>query len=357
MAPTRLTLRFNGPSRTRLDELLRERLPALVSGREKAVRDDSDPAMSNSKIRRLIVSGAVSVNGRRETRPAAEVRQGATLSIAYDPELFAREKKPDDVRCEIGPESVIYEDGLIIAVNKPAGIPTEATVVGSRDHLHAAVARYLARSAGGPAAPDAPGGALPYVGLHHRLDRETSGIILFTKDPSANPAVHALFHDRLAKKAYLALASLPAVNPARRSGSYALRKKGDSLTVENLLARVSPKSARARWGAVDAGGVEAKTEFTLLDSARGAACLRCEPFTGRTHQIRVHLAGLGMPILGDALYGGSETDPLGQKIPRVMLHAAELVFPHPQDGRQMRLTAPLPADFEALLAALGLGSR
>jgi len=351
MPAQRVTLQAP-PSPRRLDEFLREALPPLVApllGVAAGPSASGTPPVSNSKIRRLIVSGAVTVNGRRETRPSASLAPRSAVAVGFDPELFAREKRPDDVACEIAPGDVLFEDALVIAVNKPAGIPTEATVVGSRDHLHAAVGRYLARTAG--VDPEAPGTAIPYVGLHHRLDRETSGVILFTKDPSANAAVHALFLGRGAKKTYHAIASLPAVNPARKA--IPLRKTGDSLTVENLLARVSPKSQRARWGAVSEGGAEAKTAFTVLAAWPSAALLECEPFTGRTHQIRVHLAGLGMPILGDPLYGGAETGPGGLRIPRVMLHAASLAFPHPGDGREITVTAPRPPDFEACLESLG----
>lgn len=353
MSARRLSIRVPRAGPFRLDELLRERLPDLAG----------TAILTNSKIRRLIIAGAVNLDGKRERRPAAPLRAGTLVTVEFDPELFAREKQPDDVPCEISEADVLFEDEALIAVNKPSGIPTEATIVGSRDHLHAAVSRFLAKRR---ERMGTPGGNAPYVGLHHRLDRETSGVILFTKNRQVNAAVHAMFESHTARKTYLALAALPPgklpdsmLSGASRAAVADLLS-GKTIIVENELGRISPKSARGKWGPVSEGGAPAKTAFSLEERFPNAALIRCEPETGRTHQIRVHLSGLGIPILGDELYGGPTTAKTwrGQRsdFPRVMLHAAQISFPHPEDGREVLVNAPVPADFSQMLAALRGGN-
>lgn len=360
MPVQRITVSVKPASAKRLDELLRTELPEILarqtrhlpgSGRfgnlsEPRGSSQAQLTLSNAKIRRLIISGSVTINGKRENRPAAALRKGDSIIVAWDSERFAFEKKPDDVVCEITEKDVLFEDDLLIAVNKPAGLPTEGTIVGSRDSLHSAVRRYLARACN--AAPETE---LPYAGLHHRLDRETSGVVLFTKKQAANAAVHAMFAEHTARKTYLAIAGRQPINPARKAKNGSnLVKPGDRVTVVNFLGRISPKSARAKWGAVsETEGAQAETTFTVLEAFPGALYLRCEPLTGRTHQIRVHLSGLGAPILGDPLYGGAETLANGMQVKRVMLHAAELSFPHPADGRLITVTAPESADFTECL--------
>lgn len=339
MTNRRLRQRVSPSGPFRLDSFLREWLPGQIG------------ETTNSKIRRLIVAGAVSVNGRQERRPAAALRAGAVVEAAIDGERFGRDKEVDDAPCEVSDADVLYEDNLLIAVNKAALVPTEATIVGSRDHLHAAVIRYLAARR---VRDGLPPGNPPYVGLHHRLDRETSGVILFTKDRKANPAVHEAFESRLAHKTYVALAALPpaAGLPERRSPGARLLA-GERVLVENRMDRISPKSARSKWGAVREGGLPASTYFSLIERFPGAVFLRCEPETGRTHQIRVHLAGIGFPILGDVLYGGPVESPVTRDpVPRVMLHALTLTIPRPGGEGELTIEAPLPEDFSALLAKL-----
>jgi 23S rRNA pseudouridine1911/1915/1917 synthase len=379
-----ITTRYAGKISLRIDELLQQTLPGELARLEK------DAVVSNSKIRRLIVAGAVSINGQQTRNPATPVSNGKTVTIKLDTDKFSFEKQPDDIAFELTDKDVLFEDDVIIVVNKPAGIPTEATMVASRDHLHAAVRRYLARRAERETGKSANE---PYVGVHHRLDRETSGVILFTKTRAVNEAVHAMFLEHAARKEYEALTIRPRVLPQRE------------FNVENELGRISPKSAAAKWGAVNSGGDRARTNFSMIEPGDSFLRIRAMPVTGRTHQIRVHLAGIGLPLLGDTLYGGPATIVLpatpalngahGDKsagahpkgsagsggmtgasaflrsrqtpsaeekaasnrtlaavpIPRVMLHAKKLTFPHPVTGEQLCVEAPLPDDFLALIGA------
>lgn len=325
MSRHRISLRQTLERAIKLDELLRNELPS----RARTFTDSE--TISNSKIRRLIVAGAVTVNGKQTRIPAALVPRGASVEIVIDTERILFEKQPDDIAFEMSEERVLYEDDVIIVVDKPAGIPTEATVVASRDHLHAAVKRFLQTRDGTRNEP--------YVGLHHRLDRETSGVILFSKSRAVNPACHDIFEGHQARKEYEALVTNGRTPPK------------DCFFVDNFLGRISAKSARAKWGAVLSGGETAHTDFQVLERFDRALRILALPLTGRTHQIRVHLSGIGLPLLGDELYGGPGAID-GYRIPRVMLHARALSFPHPVTGAVMAVNAPLPGDFLECLEVL-----
>ncbi len=303
------------------------RLVEYLSGEIAAFLQSTEPVVvvSRSKVRRLIIAGAVSIHGRQERRPERDLPPGTEIRIRLDTSRFMFEKEPDDIAFELDSDSVLFEDDWLLIVNKPARFPTEATIIESRDHLHAACKRYLSRNG--------QHRNTPYCGLLHRLDRETSGVILFSKTRTVNAAIQKQFVDKTIQKMYIALTT-----PANG------HTPGDRFSVQNRLARISPKSTQGKWGAVASGGDEAHTDFELAERCNTVHIVRAWPRTGRTHQIRVHLAGAGLPILGDSLYGGVATL-YGIPVPRVMLHAAELTLTHPVSGIRLCVTAPLPQDF------------
>ena len=304
-----------------LNDFLRAELPRLLA-----------TSVSNSKVRRLIVAGCVSVNGRQVRLPSFLLRAKSTVSLQIEEEKLFFEKKPDDIAFELTEKDILFEDDSIIVVNKPAHFPTEAGMVGSRDNLHAAVVRFLF----GRQKIEKPNAKnLPYVGIMHRLDRDTSGVILFTKSRQINAACHDMFEKHTASKVYQALVCIFSSEQGRLP-------VGKSFTVDFPLGRISPKGQAAKWGRVSEreGGLPACTEFTVLGRVAFTSVsknndfllLECRPFTGRTHQIRVHLASQNLPILGDSLYGGLPYE-------RVMLHAQSLTFPHPITGKVMTVSA------------------
>lgn len=311
-----------------LNELLRTELPRLI-GTE----------VSNSKIRRLIVAGSVSVGGRQVRVPAFVLRTGSEVFVQIDEEKLFFEKQPDDIDYELIPKDILFEDESIIVVNKPTHFPTEAGMVGSRDNLHSAIVRFLfeRQKIEHPNAKNPP-----YLGIMHRLDRDTSGVILFTKARAVNSACHDMFENHTARKVYNAIVCLP-------QKELSIFPVGKKITVDFPMGRISPKGQPAKWGRVSEkdGGLSSRTAFEVLrqcDFAFAGASpaknysfllVKCSPLTGRTHQIRVHLASLGIPILGDTLYGGLSHE-------RIMLHAESLTFPHPVTGEEMCVTAPVP---------------
>ena len=293
-----LKIKLESSSTERLDDFLRRELPG-------AVGTIPETSFSNSKIRRIIVAGAVSVNGRGVNRPAFELRGKSTVEVLFDAERFFYEKKPEDAAFTMSDDAVLYEDENLIFVNKPADFPVEQTITGNRANLHDAVVDYLWKRNSSLRNP-------PYVGIMHRLDRTTSGIILFTKTRSVNAAVSEVFQSHDLVKQYLAVVEDK-------------KSVGESFTVELYMNRVTGKSQQGKWGEVPEarGGQYSKTDFRVLKkiNVEGRPCLliECSLYTGRTHQIRVHLASRSLPILGDELYGGKSAK-------RLYLHSAHLAF-------------------------------
>lgn len=204
---------------------------------------------------------------------------------------------------------ILYEDRFLIVVNKPAGLHSQSP----RDRREPDLYSELQKER-------------PYVGLHHRLDRNTSGAILFTVSRDANRGIAELFREGKIQKTYLALVRLTGNMP-------------DTWKVENQLRKEGRKMVSVR-----SGGDIAQTEFQLKQRLNGIALVEARPLTGRMHQIRTHLAESHRPILGDRLYGTGDPVEYG-RVRRPMLHAASLEFIHPLTGETLRIEAPLPADF------------
>ena len=302
-------LKISSFEKIRLDEFLREKMPELLQ-----------TECSNSKIRRLIISAQVTVNGKVVTRPSFELRGKSEIKILFDKDKFFYEKKPDDIKFEVTKKSVLFENDDLIFIDKPAFFPVEQTITQNRDNLHDAVVRYLWKKNENLRNP-------PYVGIMHRLDRETSGVILFTKNRAANKSVQNMFENHDFEKKYLAV----VLNEGKFS-QHSFEKKSfqikenDEFCVEMYMERISSKCQAGKWGNVpeNNGGKYSKTDFRVLKEielpdliGKKAFLIECNLFTGRTHQIRVHLASKGLPIVGDELYGGVPYK-------RMMLHSALL---------------------------------
>ena len=222
---------------------------------------------------------------------------------------------------------VIHEDASILALNKPAGLSSQ----GGRGQVHTLDELLFAFAK--------PSGRRPV--LIHRLDRDTSGVILTARSkPAAGFLGKALMAKRF-QKTYLAIVASGAPDPA------------EGLIDTPLRRDESGREAYMRAAAPDHPDAEtALTRYRTLAQGEGAALIELQPETGRMHQLRVHLASLGRPIAGDARYGGALMLN-GAPVPRLMLHAVRLVFPHPEGGRRTLGAAP-PCDFEAVLDQAGL---
>ncbi|HTE66522.1 MAG TPA: RluA family pseudouridine synthase [Candidatus Binatia bacterium] len=281
--------------------------------------------ISRAHAQRLIADGRALVAGRR-ARASDRLRGGELLSIRLS-------APPDpDLVPEAIPLSVAYEDETILIVDKPAGLvvhPSAGHASGTLVHALLGRSRDRGEPLGSIAGVGRPG-------IVHRLDKETSGLLVVAKTDAAQASLMRQFGDRTIEKEYVALVRGAA--PAARG------------RIEAPVGR-DPRD-RQRM-AVVAGGREAVTEYEALGSAGGYTLLALRPRTGRTHQLRAHLAYLGLPIAGDLRYGGG-AGPGG--LSRQFLHATRLTLDRPLDGRRLGAWSELPPDLAAALAAAGIAS-
>jgi len=299
----------------RLDQILSEWLPRVL-----------DKRVTRGKARRLILIGGVYLDGRRCRIASKKIFVGVRIEVAADlDELFEEESRliGDGY---ITVDDILYEDDDLIAINKPAQLPTEAALTNTKESAYEALKKLL---------QGRDGKTDFYLGLHHRLDTETSGVLLLTRSKRANPGIAAEFSDHQARKVYHALCYR---NPKYESFP-------NVWEIQNHLDRQdSTRNRQMKMEAVTTGGNPAHTEFQLLETLERALWVEARPLTGRSHQIRVHLADSGLPILGDSLYlpRGIGKPP---SVNRLMLHAASLTITHPATKRLLTIEAPLPEDF------------
>ncbi|HVT71535.1 MAG TPA: RluA family pseudouridine synthase [Lacunisphaera sp.] len=279
------------------------------------------PEHSRAAFQRALAAGLVKADGKVIAQDD-EVRAGQVLEFSF-PETKPAELKPVDI-----PLDVVFEDKHLIVLNKPAGMVVHPGIGTGEDTLVHALLAHCAGELSGVGGVERPG-------IVHRIDKETSGLLVVAKNDAAHRALADQFASRTLTKEYLALVSGV---PQETSG-----------TIDRSISRHPVHRHRMTTGE---GGRPARTDWSVEKAFAGrAALVRCRIHTGRTHQIRVHFKSIGHPLLGDATYGWKQ-DPLLPVPPRVMLHAEHLVLMHPKNGKTLDLTAPPPADFRKLLAEL-----
>ena len=280
---------------------------------------------SRVAFRRAFDAGLVTRKGKVLV-PDSPVTGGDVLEFTF-PDLKPAALKAVDI-----PLDVIFEDKHLLALNKASGMIVHPGAGTGEDTL---VHALLAHCKGGLSGI----GGVERPGIVHRLDRETSGIILVAKTDKAHRGLAEQFSDRALQKEYLALVTGA---PALMSGS-----------IRKAIGR--NKQHRHKMAPVEAehGGRDAHTDWEVVERFGPVATLvRCTIHTGRTHQIRVHMKALGHIVLGDEVYGWKPDPRLAQQPKRVMLHAEHLVFTHPITHKSIDLRAPLPPDMAALVAQL-----
>ena len=286
--------------------------------------------LSRVRVQELIHDGGVRVEGEPIAKPSHLLETGWTIEILAV--ARSRERTGGD---EEGPLDVVHEDEHLVVIDKAAGVVAHpSTIVRGGTVSERAVAQF------GPL-PSPQGEDRP--GIVHRLDADTSGLLVLARTEEAAEALMEAFRERRVEKRYLAL-----VFGAPRF---------DSDWIDASIGRARGRPDRMSVTADEDGGREAHTFYETQERFPGFGFVACRPTTGRTHQIRVHMASIEHPLVGDRVYRGrkglSREVPRGApKVTRHMLHAAGLAFDHPVTGERLSLEAPLPQDFEAWLAFL-----
>lgn len=290
------------------------RIGAADAG-ERLDRVLAGPLGSRAQAVRAIEAGRVRVDGR-EARKGLVLSEGAVLEVAAAP---SDPTPPPAAGAPVGELRVVWEDGHLLVVDKPAGL----VVHPARGHPTGTLVQALAGRAAGGGDPARPG-------IVHRLDRDTSGLLVVARSEPAHRALTSLLAQREIHREYLAL--VDGIPPARTGTVEAPIGRDRRDRTIHSIDTDAPRSAR--------------THFEVLESPGGrSALLRLLLDTGRTHQIRVHLASIGHPVVGDRTYGG----PMRFGLERQFLHAARLSFTHPMTGEELDVEAPLPADLVGAL--------
>ncbi|HVT45734.1 MAG TPA: RluA family pseudouridine synthase [Thermoanaerobaculia bacterium] len=287
------------------------------------------PDYSRSLLAKLIEDAMVTVDSRVVTKPSHLLRSGQRIEIVVPPPT------PSGVVPEEIAIDVLFDDSDLAVIDKPAGLVVHPAA-GHRDAtlVNALLHRF----------PSLSGiGGVQRPGIVHRLDKDTSGVMVIARNDFAHRKLTAAWGSPLVVKEYLALVY---GTPRSEEG-----------TIERPIGR-NPRD-RKKMGVV-AGGRQAMTMWRVAERFRHVSLIRCRLLTGRTHQIRVHLAALGHPIVGDRLYSGPQWRGIPDKriqkalagFPRQALHAVRLSFPHPRTGEILTFEAPLPANFRTLLKLL-----
>ena len=291
-----------------------------------------NPDWTRSRARKLIDSGAVALNGS-ETKASSTVRAGDEITVVEPDPL------PLDAEAEDIPLDIVFEDEDILVVNKATGMVIHPAAGNPRGTLVNALLHHCNDLSGI--------GGVERPGIVHRLDKETTGLLVVAKTDRAHLALSIAFRQRKIRKTYFGVCF------------------GVPRETEGLVDAPIDRHPRERQHmAVVEGGRPARTLFEVLDSAAAVAAVACQPITGRTHQIRVHMAHIGHALVGDPLYSGRQwrniPDPQQQaavrSIPPQALHSWRLAFSHPDSGDPVEFLAPLPEDLRYLTEALGLSS-
>ena len=284
------------------------------------------------KARGWITTGKVSVDGTPCTDGERPVRKGMTIALN-----MAAPRRGRGQDADLAQSALIHVDPHVVVVNKPAGISTIPFDEGETGTLDERVRMLLQRRT-------KPGarGVRPNLGVVHRLDKETSGLLVFTRTWLAKEALTAQFRAHTVHRRYLAIVHGQATT--RTIKSRIIANRGDGLR----------GSLAGRGRQSDTLGQLAITHVEVIEALDGATLIACRLETGRTHQIRIHMSESGNPIVGERVYTRHY---IGDQIPapRMMLHAAELGFVHPATNSEMRWTQPPPPDFEQTLARLRRG--
>lgn len=276
---------------------------------------------SRSRVSALMLEGAVRVDGEVQAKPSYKVSVGQKIVLSV-PQV-----KEVDIVAQNIPIDILYQDADVVIVNKPCGMVVHPAA-GNEDGTLVNALLYHVKDLSGIGGEMRPG-------IVHRLDKDTSGLILIAKNDRAHAVLSEQFKERSMEKHYRAVAF----------GGF----KEDCGLIDAPIAR-HPVDRKKMAIVLD--GKPSQTEWKVLERVKGATYLDVHLLTGRTHQIRVHMHSIGHPLLGDPIYAPNIKTSV--HVPRLMLHAYSLAFTHPANGERMEFYAPLPDQFETVLEKMRL---
>ena len=284
---------------------------------------------SRNFLANLVIEGHVRVDGRPATKPSQRVESGQRLEIEVP------DATPAGISSQDLPLTVLYEDADVVVIDKPAGLVVHPAA-GHADGTLVNALLFHVKDLSGVGGEIRPG-------IVHRLDKDTSGVMIIAKHDAAHRKLTADWNTERVRKEYVALVY---GTPSNERG-----------TIDAPVGR-DPRDRKRM--AVAAGGRAAITDYEVAERLRYASLVRCRLRTGRTHQIRVHMKHLGHPIIGDPVYSGPQWRGIPDKrvqkllssLERQMLHAVKITFAHPTTGASMTFDAPLPRDFATVMEAL-----
>lgn len=300
-----------------------EMIELIVTQEDAGTRLDAylsiNTELSRSRAAALILEGNVSYAGKTLSKPSCKVEAGKVIMISL-PSVKEVEIIPQDI-----PLDILYQDADIVIVNKPCGLVVHPAA-GNEDGTLVNALMYHVKDLSGIGGEMRPG-------IVHRLDKDTSGLILIAKNDKAHTLLSEQFKERSMEKHYRAVAY----------GSF----KGANGLINSPIAR-HPVDRKKM--AIVPGGKPSQTEWHVLEQLKSATYLDVHLLTGRTHQIRVHMHSIGHPLLGDQVYAPNLKHPV--HVPRLMLHAYSLTFTHPRSNERMTVCAPIPEAFEKTIEKL-----
>lgn len=297
----------------------------LVSEEEKGSRLDALVAksiedISRARAQKLLDEGCLTVNGAVK-KANYRLRAGEEIRLEI-PAAVSAEALPEDI-----PLDILYEDGDVIVINKARGMAVHPSPgIYSGTLVNALL--YHCRDLSGIGGVERPG-------IVHRLDKDTSGVMVAAKNDLAHAVLSKQIGEKLAKRIYIAIVC-GSINE-------------EAGVIKGAIGR-SEKDRQKM--AVRADGKPAVTHFRVIERIGGYTLVECRLETGRTHQIRVHLAHIGYPVFGDPKYGSRRKTPFDGIVDGQALHSRQMTFVHPATGEEMTFSAPLPKDMESLIAAI-----
>lgn len=283
---------------------------------------DLIPEFSRTYLQQLMAQGDVILEGVTATKPSLKVKAGQRIDVTLSPTDQASSFKPEPIDL-----NVVYEDADMLVLNKPAGMV-----------VHPAAGNWSGTIMNGLLHHHRGASDLPRAGIVHRLDKDTSGLMVVGKTRLAVEALSRMIAAREVHRFYLAIAE----KTWAKTGVMTVDEPLGRDPHNRLRMSVQPRHA--------ASAKAAKTQFRSVAPLAGMSLIACKLFTGRTHQIRVHLSWIGHPILGDAVYGGHSLEGMS----RQALHATRLELLHPVSGRSLVFLAPVPRDMEKILEGHGV---